>query len=1033
MPNRFLLMALVVVGSAAIAAERPIDFNRDVRPILSDTCFACHGPDAAQRTTELRLDMRDSAVAKLESENVAIVPGDPAASELIRRLTTDDEFSKMPPAETNKHVTPQQVEILRRWIAEGAEYKPHWAYLPPHRPTLPSVSNPAWLSNPIDAFALAKLDGVGLAPNSETDKPTLLRRVTLDLTGLPPTPEELDAFLADTSPEAYGRAVDRLLASPRYGEHQAHMWLDAVRYGDTHGLHLDNERSMWPYRDWVIEAFNANQPFDRFTVEQVAGDLLPTPSLDQLVASGYNRCNVTTSEGGSINEEVRVRYVIDRTEAIGTVFLGLTVGCAVCHDHKFDPVSQKEFYALSAYYNSTADPAMDGNILLTPPVMPVPSPTQIADREALTTALAQASEDYKSFVAALDYGPLPTAAATPAPPTTAELVWWEDDLPPGAAATAQGDAIPGWRFVGKDAGPVFSGERSAVRTSDGLAQHYFTEAKPGLTVQAGDVLFAYVYLDPAKTPESIMLQFNLAGSWEHRAYWGSGAIPFGADNTPAKLRRGDLPEKDRWVRLEVPVEAVGLKPGDTLNGMAFTQYGGTVHWDHAGLLTVDPAFQAARVALGVWEPQATGFKDRLPEPVRAVLDTPTGTRTDAQKSLLEDYFARVVFPLLEPQQTAFTAERDRVTALLAALEKEIPSTLIMRDEPSVRQAFVLNRGQYDQQGDKVAPGVPAFLPALPQDAAPNRLTLANWLIQPEHPLTARVTVNRLWQRYFGTGIVKTSEDFGSQGDWPSHPDLLDWLAVEFIDSGWNLKAMHRLIVTSAVYRQSSRVTPEKLEADPTNRLLSRGPRFRLDAEVLRDSALAASGLLVERVGGESVKPYQPPGIWEVVGYTRSNTANFVQDHGPKLYRRGVYTFWKRTAPPPMLQTFDAPSRESCTVRRPRTNTPLQALALMNDTQLVEAARHMAARAATHGETDDERLTYAYRLATSRRPTATELDVLRQALTAMRTKYAADPDAATALLAVGESPRNESLTPAEHAAWTVLCNLLLNLDEAVSKS
>lgn len=1031
----FGLIALSSLLGPAVAAEPAVDFNRDIRPILSDTCFTCHGPDEAKRVTDLRLDIRETATAMLESGVTAIVPGKPEESELVSRLTAEDPDVRMPPADFKRHLTPREIELFRKWVEQGAEYKQHWSFIAPERPPVPAVSDPSWVQNPIDAFTLARMTDAGLAPNPPADAARQLRRATLDLTGLPPSLSELDTFAADHSGDAYERAVERLLASPRYGEHQARYWLDAARYGDTHGLHLDNQRSMFPYREWVVRAFNANKPFDEFTREQIAGDLLPNASTEQLIATGFNRCNVSTSEGGAIDEEFRVRYAIDRTETIGTVFLGLTVGCCVCHDHKYDPIKQKEFYGLFAYYNSTADAAMDGNAILPPPSVKVPTAAQQRRKTELETAIAGEETSWKEFVAAIGYEEPAGAEAAPLPPEHEEYVWVDDALPPNAKPEATGDDNgSGWRWVGPPDHPVYSGTLSTIRQSRGerVAQHFFTGADP-LTINDGDVFFAYVYLEPASLPKQIMLQFN-DGSWEHRAYWGEGGkIPFGADGTPSKLRLGDLPMSGGWVRLEVPAASVGLSPGSKVNGMAFTQAGGTVRWDKAGVVTANAARLASATALAAWEAAIASALDKVPESIRTILAVAEKDRTSEQRDAVLGYFQAGVQPKiadrLATRQTSLTGLRGELTKL----EAEIPSTLVMQEAGQAREAFVLVRGQYDQHGDPVKPGVPAVLPQLPEGAPSNRMALANWLVDPRHPLTARVTVNRMWQHYFGTGLVKTAEDFGSQGEWPSHPDLLDWLAVELIDSGWDVKHIHRLIVTSNTYRQSSAATPEKLAADPENRLLSRGPRHRLDAEVLRDSALAASGLLVERIGGESVKPYQPPGLWEAVGFTSSNTVNFVQDHGEKLYRRGLYTFWKRTSPPPMLQTFDAPSREQCTVRRPRTNTPLQALALMNDTQLVEAARHLAERMMFEGgPTPAERLAFGFHVVTGRAPEPHETDVLARTYEAQLARYKTDAAAATQLLSVGESKRNESLDPAEHAAMTMMANLILNLDEAVTK-
>jgi hypothetical protein len=1030
MRHSFLaLLTLGLVLSSSLAAE-DIDYNRDVRRILSDKCYACHGPDAEQRQAGLRLDRQDSAYAKLESGETAIVPGHPGKSELVKRITTDDEFTRMPPTDAEKQLTPEEIETLKQWIAEGGKFDRHWSFITPTRPQLPEVDHKAFVRNPIDAFVLKKLEQKGLTPNDPASKEALIRRVTLDLTGLPPTIEEIDAFLNDDSPNAYEKVVDRLLESPRYGEHMARFWLDAARYGDTHGLHLDNERSIWLYREWVIDAFNNNKPFDEFTIEQLAGDLLPNPTMDQKIATGFNRCNVTTSEGGSIAEEYLVRYAVDRVETTSTVFMGMTMGCAVCHDHKYDPFTMTDFYSMFSYYFSLTEKAMDGNALLPPPSMKVPTPDQDQQMQKYNQQIAALNEQIKDALAAIEY-------TDPTPDASQDLkrqdyVWIEDQLPAGA--NAQGNTP--WEFVSIEEKPVFSGKSSSTRTADGLSQHFFTEADPPLVIGGKDTLFAYVYLDPANPPKEIMLQFN-DGKWEHRAVWGDkDAIAWGTLGTASRQYMGELPPAGEWTRLEVPVGKVGLKPGSKLNGWAFTQFGGTVYWDRAGINTLTPQAGMSFESLARWDAVQRGLKGKgLPKNITNLINIAPEKRNKGQQKQLKDYFVENVYQgtreIIDPLKNELAEVEKKKTEL----DKQIPATLIMEDMQDRRQAYVLIRGQYDKP-DKdrpVEPNVPASLPPLPEDAPDNRLALAEWLVSDEHPLTSRVTVNRYWQRYFGTGLVKTSEDFGSQGEPPSHPKLLDWLAVEFRESGWDIKALQKLIVMSATYRQSSRVTPAKLKADPENRLLSRGPRFRLDAEAVRDNALFISGLLVERMGGKSVKPYQPDGLWKAVGYSGSNTVQFTQDHGDKLYRRSMYTFWKRTAPPPTMSIFDAPSREACTVRRERTNTPMQALALMNDTQFVEAARVFARRIMTEGgEPDRDRIVWAFRTATSRMPDEREQKVIAGLLTRYREKYTEHKDQAEALLSVGEAPRDKSLDPSEHAAWTMIANLILNLDETITK-
>lgn len=862
-----LLTASGFAGEPTPPATTKLDFNRHILPILSENCYACHGPDAKARKGELRLDTKDGLYNSGKSGATVIVPGTPDASELFVRITAPaDDSSLMPPVKSGKTLKPDQVAIIRKWIEQGAEYRGHWAYVPPQRPAVPAGQNP------IDYFVQAQLRFAGLSPNPEADKVTLIRRVTLDLTGLPPTPREVDAFLADSTPHAYEKVVDRLLASPRYGEHRARYWLDAARYGDTHGLHLDNYREIWPYRDWVIRAFRDNKPFDQFILEQIAGDLLPEPTLDQLVATGFNRCHVTTSEGGSIAEEVYVRNVVDRVDTTSTVFLGLTVGCARCHDHKYDPVTQKDYYSLFAYFNSIAGSPLDGNNARHAPV------TKVAD-----------------------------------PQTLAKL--------------------------------------TQLRTRVDAAQQAITAA------------LKQVPYDPNRfpTPQHI----GLGG--------GAAAIGF------AQTRGYDaLPE---WLRVQ---RILGLP--------------------------------------------------NLPREIQNLARIPGPKRTPAQTQQLRDYFVEHAYAPTREQFRKLRQVHKAAEDAFRAVDQQVPTTLIFQERPQPKPAFVLNRGEYDQRTTPVTRGTPAFLPPMPVGAPQNRLGFARWLISAEQPLTARVAVNRFWQSVFGTGIVRTADDFGSQGEPPSHPQLLDWLAVEFRESGWDVKKLMRLLVTSATYKQSARVTPEKLSRDPTNQLLSRGPRFRLDGETIRDQALFISGLLFEKLGGPSVKPPQPAGLWEAVGYTSSNTARFQADTGhEKVHRRSLYTFWKRTAPPPQMTVTDAPSREACVVRRERTNTPLQALLLMNEKQFVECARALAQRALHSSASGvDGRLSWMFREATLRLPTSQELAVMRSLLIDQQAEYRSHPEAAKQLISQGETPPDPKLAPDELAAYTIIGNLILNLDEVLNK-
>ncbi len=1023
-----LVVAFAITGSAW-SAEPKVEFNREIRTILSNNCYQCHGPDAKQRQAGLRLDGREEAVKKLDSGHAAIVPGDAENSHLLMRINTSNPDELMPPPASGKSLTAVQKAKLKLWIEQGAEFQGHWAFIAPNRPEPPAVTHETFVRGDLDRFVLRSLQANGLAPSPEANKATLIRRVTLDLTGLPPTPAEVAAFLADTSPRAYETVVDRLLKSPRYGEHFGRIWLDAARYGDTHGLHLDNERSLWPYREWVINAFNRNLPFDQFTIEQLAGDLLPNPTTDQLVATGFNRCNVTTSEGGSINEEVLVRYAVDRVETTSTVWLGLTMGCAVCHDHKFDPISQKEFYSLYSFFYSLSDAAMDGNSLLPPPTMKLPTSEQSAQLKDLDRQLAEVQKKLSEALAKVEYvdpasdGPADALRLFPQ-----DYVWIDDALPPGGTS-----AGAEWKFVPAASAPVYRGGVSTLLKANGLTQLVLQGANPPLKVGAGDKLFAYVYLDVLDPPKEVMLQFN-DGGWEHRVFWGEDKIPWGEPKTPAHVHAGPLPEAGKWVRLEVDAAKVNLKAGAMLNGWAFTQFDGTCYWDAAGIVTSTPQTDASFSSLAEWEQFERGLQQsKLPGQILPIVKLDPAQRNADQQKQLKNYFlehvydgARSIFAPLHAQSTALTAQK-------TALDGQIPSTMITADLPTPRDAFVLVRGAYDKPSDKVERGTPSVFPPLPQDAPLNRLGLARWLTAPNHPLTARVIVNRYWQQYFGTGIVKTAEDFGSQGQWPAHPELLDWLATEFVRTGWDVKGFQKLIVMSGTYRQSSSATPVLQQRDPENLLLARGARFRLDAEMIRDSVLFSSGLLVEKFGGKSVKPPQPEGIWEAVAFQGSNTREFRADQGDALFRRSLYTFWKRTSPPPVMLTFDAPSRENCTVRRARTNTPLQALALMNDKQYVEASRQLAERMLSHQETSDAaRLAFGFGLVTARQPTAKEAEVLGKVLAKQRERYTADKPAAEKLLAYAAAPANPAFSPSEHAAWTMMANLLFNLDEAITK-
>lgn len=1014
-------------GSTWALADQAIQFNRDIRPILSDNCFACHGFDAKHRKADLRLDNAEGATAKTKEGKSAIVPGDPTNSELWRRITSTDADEFMPPPETHKTLKPEQKDLLRRWIEQGAPYQKHWSFEAPVKAVPPEGFPGASI---IDRFLEARLAKEGISPNSLAEKETIIRRATIALTGLPPTPAEVEAFLADSDAGAYERVVDRLLKSPRYGEQMARHWLDVARYGDTHGLHLDNERSMWLYRDWVVKAFNENLPFDQFTIEQLAGDLLPQPTNDQLIATGFNRCNVTTSEGGSIDAEYIYRYAVDRTSTTALAWMGLTAGCAVCHDHKFDPISHEEFYSLYAFFNSAADPAMDGNNVLTEPTVKRTTPEDLRLLDESTAKIQAAEKRLRETVASLSYEDPATAVQTP-PAKEIEAIWLDDAEPAGGKSVGGFGHAPHW--VTAENGRVFSGKRALKRQEAGITQDVF-EGMTSLEIPAQAKIFVHVYLEPSDPPKAVMLQFNRNG-WHHRAVWGEAdAISWGDLNTTQRRPMGALPELGKWVRLEVEAERVGLKEGDKLNGLAFTQFGGTVFWDKCGVQArMDPARDAS-YSLSRWLEQNAGKEIAgAPGELSAAMKKSAKNRSVEESKRLREYYLEHVCaatrPVLEPirgEIASYKKQREEING-------RIPATFIFRDLPKARESFAMLRGKYDKPGKQVQRGVPAILPKLKNTSNPTRLDLAQWLVAPEHPLTPRVAVNRLWQQFFGVGLVKTSGDFGSQGESPSHPELLDWLAVEFRESGWDTKKLVKLLLMSAAFQRSAKATPEVLRRDPENRLLARGPRFRMDAEEVRDNALFLSGLMDHTMGGKGVRPYQPDNIWEPVGFVGSNTASYTRDKGPALYRRSLYVFLKRTAPPPFMVNFDAPNREQFCAQRERSNTPLQALQLMNDVQHCEAARAFAERIMTEGGVDaKERVRWAYRSVLARLPSESEMSVVQDMQAKFLAKYTRQPESAKQLINNGESKPKEGLPTAELAAWTMVGNLLLNLDETITR-
>jgi hypothetical protein len=1027
---RWFAVLLARATVAAHAAAPRLEFNRDIRPLLSDRCFKCHGPDAHARKAELRLDVRDNALAERDSGR-SLVPGQPDRSELVKRIESTDADEQMPPPKSHLRLSREEIATLRRWVAQGAEYQAHWSFAPPVAAALPEVRQGAWGRNPIDRFILARLEREGLRPAAEADRATLLRRLALDLTGLPPAPEELDAFLADPAPDAYERQVERLLAAPAYGERMALDWLDGARYADSNGYFRDNARQIWPWRDWVIGAFNRNLPYDRFTIEQLAGDLLPGATLEQKIATGFNRNHMVTGESGIIDEEYRVEYVVDRLSTTSTIWLGLTVGCARCHDHKFDPISQREFYQLFSFFNNVRETGL-AKADDPPPVLEVATAEQRAELAKLTAARQEAEAAFQRLAA-----PLQTEIAQWEATSAAELKPAEQDLAayhplepnPPASVSEKGNVTYAPGVLGQAA--VFDGMQS-LELTEGVALAADAAWSIGLWLKpTGALSCVLANVEPTAGRRGFELlwqkgryQVNLIESWGEKGLEAVTQEPVKGSDWQQVIVAYDGSRRAAGLRVFVNGMEAPLKvTRDTLAGsIASAQPLRIARRDNGlGFYGSLDELRLYRRALGPQEVQAWYWSDRL----RGLLAMPAAQRSAAQKQLLLEYYVQhhAEVPVREADAVA-RAARDAERAFRA----QLPSALVMEELPEPRVAHLLQRGQYDHPGDAVEPRVPASLPAFPEGAPRNRLGLAQWLTSPAHPLTARVEVNRLWQQCFGEGLVRTLNDFGAQGEPPTHPELLDWLALEFMRSGWDIKAMLRTIVCSAAYRQSSIPTPELMQRDRDNRLLARGPRFRLPAETIRDVALSAAGLLVPRVGGPSVKPYQPPGLWEAVSYDGELT--YQPDAGDGLWRRSLYTFWKRQSPPPALLTFDGPTRETCTVQRARTNTPLQALALLNDLTFVEAGRTLAALALAQPGDNDARLRYAFRRVTARLPDEAELIHLRRLLAQQRARFAQDREGAQRLLAVGASPAGRDGDPIEHAAWSTVGHALLNLDEAI---
>lgn len=1033
----------------------PVDFNRQVRPILSENCYACHGPDPETREADLRLDIEEGAFRERRDAPPAIIGGDPHNSPLYQRITHELKSERMPPADSGKTLTREQKETLYRWIQEGAVWQDHWSFVKPVRAKVPPLS---WGNNEIDAFTYRAMRERSLEPNPEADRTTLARRLALDLTGLPLHPEKVDQFVQDSSPRAYEKLVDRLLDDPAYGEHQARIWLDAARYSDTHGLHLDNYREIWPYRDWVIDAFNRNQPFDEFVVEQIAGDLLPNPTLEQRLATGFNRCNPTTSEGGAIDDEYRAIYAKNRVETTATVFLGLTMGCASCHDHKFDPFKQEEFYEFSAFFNNLSGPIMDGNAYDTKPIVVIPKPEHREVWPVLKREFEAMNEELGRYRNARE---------------GAFRAW----LTSGEAAHS-GDFLQ--KHVQFGLTPAKSSKKNTEVEEDASEGPTTPPSYPTGTFDLGDKVDLgalgmtfnpdrpFTLRFKVKLPEEgknkkplipLLSQFDGDRGWRLTVANTDGRFPtryqftfqlihslknnqmISVTTRPKRANPREGRQATLYVSYDGSKKARGIsisagsrqpfnyaKLHDNLTGTAASDSELWIGQDREGnTFTKGEILEIAFFNRIVYpfEGNLAGQKAAFEKALNVAEDR----RSNNQWNLLRDYY----FEVLDSENRELKRKQAAKELEYHFVYDQSTVSLAMEDRAATPSAHILERGEYDKPGKQVFANIPKIFGGLPEGASANRLGLARWLVHPDNPLTSRVNVNRFWQNLFGTGLVKTSEDFGIMGEIPSHPDLLDWLALRFRDSGWDVKGLIKLMVTSATYRQSSHFTADKLQVDPENRFLARGPRYRLDGETIRDKALFVSGSLNPERGGPPVKPYQPEGIWYAVGYSDSDTAIFQMDQGEDLYRRSLYTFWKRTAPPPNMVVFDAPSRETCSVRRERTNTPLQALTLMNDTQYVEAARQLAQRSMreNRGSTSGT-IRAMYRYAFGAAPSQKYQTVLSDSYAEFESAYRSNPRDAEALIRVGESPAPPELEPVELAAFTLVANQIMNLDSFVNK-
>ncbi|WP_321469924.1 DUF1553 domain-containing protein [uncultured Paludibaculum sp.] len=996
-------LTCLILATGLSAWGAAVSFNRDVRPILSDRCYTCHGPDSASRKSKLRLDKEDSA-------STALKPGDPAHSEIYLRVSSTNKAKRMPPGYLgHQPLSAREIEILRSWIEQGAKFEPHWSLVPPRKAAPPEARQQGWARNEIDRWILARLEHEGLHPSAQAGKATLLRRVSFDLTGLPPTPAEVDAFANDPSPDAYEKVVDRLLASPRYAERMAIRWLEAARYADSNGYQSDGPRDMWRWRDWVIDAFRNNMPFDRFTVEQIAGDLLPNATVSQRVATAFNRNHSTSAEGGIVDEEFRVQYVADRAETTSTVFMGLTVGCARCHDHKYDPILQKDYYQLFAFFNNVPERGFVYNFGNEEPYIKAPLPEQqvklddFARRieaakarvKALQPAAEAARKKWERQVASGDEDWTPTSGLA--------LRVFDEEHFDGKRQTEVSDKVAGFNFHD----PYTLAAWIKPEAPDGAVlsrgEDYLEGTGHFLHLMGGKLRFhaTFRWTDLAmrvETEEPVKLN-----EWQHVAVTYDGSM----HASHVKIYVNGVPRKLK-ILFDQPIWPLGTKEPFRIGGGGGLRFHGSI--------------RDVRVYNAALSPEEMAVIP-LSETVSHIAARRQRTPVEADK---------LRFCFLERHAPPEFAQARQALDALETGQKEylakVPTVMVMKESDTPRPSYLLKRGAYDAHGEPVSPGVPGVLPPLKPEWPRNRLGLARWLVDRGNPLTARVTVNRYWQMLFGVGLVKTVEDFGSQGEWPMHPELLDWLAVEFMDSGWDVKHILKTMVMSAAYQQESKVSPELQQRDPENRLLARGPRFRLAPEMIRDQALAVSGLLVERLGGPSVKPYQPEGLWQEL----QGGKGYEPDEGEGLWRRSLYTYWRRTVPAPSMITFDSPTRETCVVRETRTNTPLQALDLMNDVLYLEASRKLAERVMHDAAEPKARIDEAFRLVLGRQPKGQEDEYIASALQRFSSYYTAHPGEAEKYLEQGKAPRDKQLPAETLAAYTAVASLLFNLDEAITK-